>query len=126
MNTVAEIGRLTKDVELKQTTGGKTYGRFTLAVNRRYKNSNGTYDADYFNCVVWGLTAENLAKFTKKGSLIGVSGMLQSRSYEKDGNRIYVTEILVESFDLLEKKDKGSEVVPVFETVDIKDEDLPF
>ena len=66
MNTVAEIGRLTKDVELKQTTGGKTYGRFTLAVNRRYKNSNGTYDADYFNCVVWGLTAENLAKFTKK------------------------------------------------------------
>ncbi len=126
MNTVAEIGRLTKDVELKQTPNGKTYGRFTLAVNRRYKNSNGTYDADYFNCVVWGLTAENLAKFTKKGSLIGVSGMLQSRSYEKDGNRVYVTEILVESFDLLEKKDKGSEVVPVFETVDIKDDDLPF
>ena len=56
----------------------------------------------------------------------GVSGMLQSRSYEKDGNRVYVTEILVENFDLLEKKDKGSEVVPVFETVDIKDEDLPF
>lgn len=78
MNTVAEIGRLTKDVELKKTPNGKTYGRFTLAVNRRYKNSNGTYDADYFNCVVWGLTAENLAKFTKKGSLIGVSGTLQS------------------------------------------------
>lgn len=58
------------------------------------------------NCVVWGLTAENLAKFTKKGSAVGVSGMLQSRSYEKDGHKVYVTEILVESFDLLEKKDK--------------------
>lgn len=52
--------------------------------------------------------------------------MLQSRSYEKDGNRVYVTEILVENFDLLEKKNKGSEVVPVFEAVDINDDDLPF
>ena len=52
--------------------------------------------------------------------------MLQSRSYEKDGYKVYVTEILVESFDLLEKKDKGSEVVPVFEAVEIKDDDLPF
>ena len=72
------------------------------------------------------MTAENLAKFTKKGSLIGISGMLQSRSYDKDGHKVYVTEILVENFDLLEKKDKGSEVAPVFETVDIQDSDLPF
>lgn len=126
MNTVAEIGRLTKDVELKYTPAGKIYGRFTLAVNRRYKNNNGTYDADFFNCVAWGLTAENLAKFTKKGSLIGVTGRLESSSYEKDRHKVYVTEIIAESFDLLEKKDKGSEVVPVFETVDIQDSDLPF
>ena len=126
MNTVAQVGRLTRDVEVKYTHKGRPVARFALAVNRRYKNEQGTYDTDYFNCVVWGLTAENLAKFTKKGSLIGVSGMLQSRSYEKDGNRVYVTEILVENFDLLEKKDKGSEVVPVFEAVDINDDDLPF
>lgn len=73
-----------------------------------------------------GIDCRESSEIYKKGSLIGVSGMLQSRSYEKDGNRVYVTEILVENFDLLEKKDKGSEVVPVFETVDIKDEDLPF
>lgn len=73
-----------------------------------------------------GIDGREPSKIYKKGSLIGVSGMLQSRSYEKDGNRVYVTEILVENFDLLEKKDKGSEVVPVFETVDIQDEDLPF
>ena len=126
MNTVAEIGRLTKDVELKQTTGGKTYGRFTLAVNSRHKKKDGTYDTHFFNCVVWEKAATNLAKFTKKGSLIGITGRLESSSYEKDGHKVYVTEILVESFDLLEKKDKGSEVVPVFEAVDIKDDDLPF
>lgn len=73
-----------------------------------------------------GIDCRESSEIYKKGSLIGVSGMLQSRSYEKDGNRVYVTEILVENFDLLEKKDKGSEVVPVFEAVEIKDDDLPF
>ena len=126
MNTVAQIGRLTKDIEVKYTHNGKSVARFTLAVNSRHKKQDGTYDTHFFNCVIWDKAATNLAKFTKKGSLIGVSGMLQSRSYDKDGQRVYVTEILVENFDLLEKKDKGSEVVPVFETVDIKDEDLPF
>ena len=126
MNTVAQIGRLTKDIEVKYTHNGKSVARFTLAVNSRHKKQDGTYDTHFFNCVIWDKAATNLAKFTKKGSLIGVTGKLESRSYEKDGHKVYVTEIIVESFDLLEKKDKGSEVVPVFETVDINDEDLPF
>lgn len=126
MNTVAQIGRLTKDIEVKYTHNGKSVARFTLAVNSRHKKQDGTYDTHFFNCVIWDKAATNLAKFTKKGSLIGVTGKLESRSYEKDGHKVYVTEIIVESFDLLEKKDKGSEVVPVFEAVDIKDEDLPF
>lgn len=126
MNTVAQIGRLTRDVEVKYTQNGKAFARFTLAVNSRHKKPDGTYDTHFFNCVIWDKAATNLAKFTKKGSLIGVTGKLESRSYEKDGHKVYVTEIIVENFDLLEKKDKGSEVVPVFEAVDINDEDLPF
>lgn len=126
MNTVAQIGRLTRDVEVKYTQNGKAFARFTLAVNSCHKKPDGTYDTHFFNCVIWDKAATNLAKFTKKGSLIGVTGKLESRSYEKDGHKVYVTEIIIENFDLLEKKDKGSEVVPVFETVDIKDEDLPF
>lgn len=65
-------------------------------------------------------------KTYKKGSLIGITGELKNFNYEKDGRKVYGTEIYVEKFNLLEKKDKGSEVVPVFETVDIKDDDLPF
>ena len=126
MNTVSQVGRLTRDVEVKYTHKGRPVARFTLAVNRRYKNEQGTYDTDFLNCVIWDKAATNLAKFTKKGSLIGVTGRLESSSYEEDGHKVYVTEIIAESFDLLEKKDKGSEVVPVFETVDIQDSDLPF
>lgn len=126
MNTVSQVGRLTRDVEVKYTHKGRPVARFTLAVNRRYKNEQGTYDTDFLNGVIWDKAATNLAKFTKKGSLIGVTGRLESSSYEKDGHKVYVTEIIAESFDLLEKKDKGSEVVPVFETVDIQDRDLPF
>lgn len=126
MNTVAEIGRLTKDVELKHSQNGEAYARFTLAVNSRHKKKDGTYDTYFFNCTAWKTTAINLANLTKKGSLIGITGELKSFNYEKDGQKVYGTEIEVKSFDLLEKKDKGSEVVPVFETVDINDEDLPF
>lgn len=126
MNTVAQVGRLTRDVEVKYTQKCKAFARFTLAVNSRHKKQDGTYDTHFFNCVIWDKGATNLAKFTKKGSLIGVTGRLESSSYEKDGHMVYVTEIIAESFDLLEKKDKDSEVVPVFESVEIKDDDLPF
>lgn len=105
MNNVNLIGRLTKPVDLRYTQSGVAYGSFTLAVTRRFKNQNGEREADFINCVIWKKGAENLANFTQKGSLIGVSGAIQTRNYEnQQGQRVYVTEVLVENFDLLESR----------------------
>ena len=105
MNNVNLIGRLTKAVDLRYTQNGVTYGSFTIAVNRRFKNQNGEREADFINCVIWKKGAENLANFTHKGSLIGVSGAIQTRNYDnQQGQRVYVTEVLVENFDLLESR----------------------
>lgn len=105
MNNVSLIGRLTKPVDLRYTQSGIAYGSFTLAVTRRFKNQNGEREADFINCVIWKKGAENLANFTQKGSLIGVSGAIQTRNYEnQQGQRVYVTEVLVENFDLLESR----------------------
>lgn len=105
MNNVNLIGRLTKAVDLRYTQSGVAYGSFTIAVNRRFKNQNGEREADFINCVIWKKGAENLANFTHKGSLIGVSGAIQTRNYDnQQGQRVYVTEVLVENFDLLESR----------------------
>lgn len=105
MNNVNLIGRLTKAVDLRYTQSGVAYGSFTIAVNRRFKNQNGEREADFINCVIWKKGAENLANFTQKGSLIGVSGAIQTRNYDnQQGQRVYVTEVLVENFDLLESR----------------------
>lgn len=105
MNNVNLIGRLTKPVDLRYTQSGVAYGSFTLAVTRRFKNKNGEREADFINCVIWKKGAENLANFTQKGSLIGVSGAIQTRNYEnQQGQRVYVTEVLVENFDFLESR----------------------
>lgn len=105
MNSVNLIGRLTKAVDLRYTQNGVAYGSFTIAVNRRFKNQNGEREADFINCVIWKKGAENLANFTQKGSLIGVSGAIQTRNYDnQQGQRVYVTEVLVENFDLLESR----------------------
>lgn len=105
MNNANLIGRLTKAVDLRYTQNGVAYGSFTIAVNRRFKNQNGEREADFINCVIWKKGAENLANFTQKGSLIGVSGAIQTRNYEnQQGQRVYVTEVLVENFDLLESR----------------------
>lgn len=105
MNNVNLVGRLTKAVDLRYTQSGVAYGSFTIAVNRRFKNQNGEREADFINCVIWKKGAENLANFTQKGSLIGVSGAIQTRNYDnQQGQRVYVTEVLVENFDLLESR----------------------
>lgn len=107
MNTVQLIGRLTKDPDLRFTQNGTAVASFTLAVNRNFKNQQGEYDADFINCQIWRKAAENLSNFTHKGSLIGVEGRLQTRNYEnKDGQRVYVTEVVVSVFHLLEPKSK--------------------
>ena len=105
MNNVNLIGRLTRPVDLRYTQSGVACGSFTLAVTRRFKNKNGEREADFIGCVIWKKGAENLANFTQKGSLIGVSGAIQTRNYEnQQGQRVYVTEVLVENFDLLESR----------------------
>ena len=106
MNTVQLVGRLTRDVELKFTASGTATGSFTLAANRNFTNQQGEREADFINCVIWRKAAENLANWTRKGSLIAIDGRLQTRSYEnKHGQKVYVTEVVVNNFDLLESKE---------------------
>ncbi|CAM4100678.1 single-stranded DNA-binding protein [Mesobacillus thioparans] len=105
MNRVVLVGRLTKDPELRFTPNGVAVATFTLAVNRSFTNQQGEREADFINCVVWRRPAENVANFLKKGSLAGVDGRVQTRSYEgQDGKRVYVTEVLAESVQFLEPK----------------------
>ena len=107
MNTTQLVGRLTKEVELKYTQGDTAVGTFTLAVNRSFTNQQGEREADFINCVIWRKAAENLAKFTRKGSHVGIEGRIQTRNYEnQQGTRVYVTEVIVSNFHLLDPKPK--------------------
>lgn len=105
MNTVQLVGRLTKEVDLKFTSSGTAVGSFTIAVNRSFTNQQGDREADFINCVIWRKAAENLASFTRKGSQIGIEGRIQTRNYEnQQGQRVYVTEVVVNNFHLLEPR----------------------
>lgn len=110
INRAILTGRLTTDADLKYTSSGTAVASFTLAVNRQFTNQSGEREADFINCVVWRKQAESLANFTRKGSLIGVEGRLQTRSYDnQQGQRVYVTEVVVDSFSLLESKAANEE-----------------
>src|SRR5690606_27033556 len=154
MNRTILVGMLTKDPELRYTPNGVAVANFTVAVNRPFKNQAGEQEADFINCVAWRKQAENLANYMCKGSLIGVDGRIQTRSYEnQEGKRVWVTEVLAESIQFLEyKKDNENESERVTvrqeqqqksetekkyendfeieqieaEHVDISDEELPF
>lgn len=103
INNVVLVGRMTRDAELRYTQSNIAVATFTLAVNRNFKNENGGREADFINCVIWRQQAENLANWAKKGSLIGISGSIQTRNYEnQQGQRVYVTEVLASNFQLLE------------------------
>lgn len=103
-NKVIVIGRLTATPELHKTTNEKSVARATVAINRRYKGQNGEREADFVNIVVWGKLAETLASYATKGSLISIDGELRTRRYEKNGSNHYVTEVLCQSFQLLESR----------------------
>ncbi len=136
INRVVLIGRLTKDVDLRNTNSGIAVGQFTLAVNRPFKNADGEREADFVNCVMWRKAAENFANFTHKGALVAVEGRVQTRSYEKDdGTKVFVTEVVADNFSLLESKKDGQQGQNQRPTndpfassghVDISDDDLPF
>lgn len=109
INRVVLVGRLTKDLDLRYTGNGTAVASFTIAVNRQFTNQKGEREADFINCVIWRKPAENMAKYTKKGSLVGLEGRIQTRSYDdKEGKRVYVTEVVVDSFSLLDSKQANS------------------
>lgn len=105
INNVVLVGRLTRDPDLRTTGSGISVATFTLAVDRQYTNSQGERGADFVSCVIWRKAAENFANFTSKGSLVGIQGRIQTRTYDdKDGKRVYVTEVIVDNFSLLESR----------------------
>jgi single-strand DNA-binding protein len=105
INRVVLVGRLTKDVDLRFTPSGVAVAQFTLAVNRTYSNQSGEREADFINCVVWRKPAENAANFLRKGSMAGVEGRIQTRSFDgQDGKKVYVTEVVADSLQFLEPR----------------------
>jgi single-strand DNA-binding protein len=105
INNVVLVGRLTKDPDLRYTSSGTAVATFTLAVNRNFTNQNGDREADFINCVIWRKSAETLANYARKGTLLGVTGRIQTRSYDnQQGQRVYVTEVVAENFQLLESR----------------------
>lgn len=137
INNVTLVGRLTKDVELSYTPSNVAVAAFNLAVNRNFKSQSGEREADFINCVMWRKQAENLANWSKKGMLIGITGRIQTRNYEnQQGQRVYVTEVVADGFQILEKRDNTAnqssmenQMPPNFENshpADIEEPDLPF
>lgn len=138
LNSTCLVGRLTKDPELRYTPSNQAVATFSLAVNRNFKSQNGEREADFINCVIWRQQAENLANWAKKGDLIGITGRIQTRSYEnQQGQRVYVTEVVAEQFQLLESRnDRESNSQPTVdnhqnfaqqaEPFNIDDDSLPF
>ncbi|MCW0997723.1 single-stranded DNA-binding protein [Streptococcus anginosus] len=125
INNVVLVGRMTRDAELRMTQSNTAVASFTLAVNRPFKNQNGEREADFINCVIWRQAAENLANWCKKGALVGITGNIQTRNYEnQQGQRVYVTEVLANNFQLLESRSQQQSSNN--NSMDISDEDLPF
>lgn len=141
INRVVLVGRLVRDPELKRTTSGVSVASFTVAVDNWVK-AGGEKSASFIPCTVWNQAADNVAKFTRKGSLVGIDGRLNQRSYDsKEGKKVYVVEVVCDSVQFLEPKGtKGPEAEstnfppsePAPETsknlssIDIVDDDLPF
>lgn len=134
LNKVVLCGKLTADVELKQTTNSKKVASFNLAINRRpYLDDNGqkVVDTDFITCVAWNKTAEIIARYFRKGSSLCVAGAIQSRSWEKDGQKHYVTEVLVDEAMFVDSKsDKKQEAAYVPEAYrsemeEVQDDELP-
>ena len=111
MNKVQLVGRVVRDIETRYTTGenAMAVARFAVAVNRRMKNSEGGYDADFPSCVAFGRTAEFLEKYFHKGDMIGLTGRLTTGSYtNKDGNKVYTTDVVVEEVEFVGGKSSNS------------------
>jgi single-strand DNA-binding protein len=134
MNIICFIGRTTKDVEIKETASGKSVGRFSVAVPRKFKDANGEKQADFIPCVAWGQKAGFIAHHFKKGDMICITGELQSSTYEKDGQKRTSLEVNVAEADFCGDNNRGSMQkapskpleVPEEVSEPLDDADLPF
>ena len=107
INSVVLVGRLTKDIEIRKTQSGLSVASFTVACDRRLsqeQKNNNEQSADFINCVAWRGSADFLGKYARKGDTVGVEGRIQTRNYDRDGQRVYVTEVLANSVNLLHSK----------------------
>ena len=127
MNHWVGIGRLTRDPNVKYTQSGKAYASFTLAIDRR-KSGDGNQQADFISCVAWEKTAEVISQYVSKGQKIGVEGRIQTRSYEKDGRKYYVTEVIVQSMEFCDSKGGGASTTNggAYAGTPVPDDDIPF
>lgn len=113
MNRVVLTGRLTRDPELRTTQSGVSVCTFTIAVDRRYKNGSGEREADFLPCVAWRETGDFVKKYFNKGRRICVEGSVQARSYETaDGDKRWVTEIIVDHAEFVDSKPEGEQAAP--------------
>lgn len=143
INRVVLVGRLTRDPELRKTNNGASVCSFTVAVDNRQKNPDGTRSTSYISCTAFQMTADNMFKFVRKGSLVGVEGRLNQRKYvRKDGTNASVVEVLCDSVQFLEPRDSDGKIPdevtfddePAQESgsndsvgsLDLPDDDLPF
>lgn len=110
MNTVNLVGRLTRDPELSTTNSGMSYCRFSVAVDRRFKNKDGEYEADFPNIVAWDKTAEFVDKYFRKGQRIGIVGRIQTGKYEnQEGHTVYTTDVVAENVEFVESKNASGD-----------------
>ena len=129
MNIIVLVGRLTRDPELRMTQSQNAVCSFTLAVDRKYKNAAGEREADFINCVAWRKTAELISDYVKKGHKLGVIGAIQTRNYDdKDGRRVYVTEVVVDEIEFLQPREQQSGYQGDYQQQSYQDDDtrLPF
>jgi len=106
INRVVLVGRLTRDVEVRKTQSGLSVASFTVAVDNRRRGQDGTTQntADFINCVAWRQSADFLGQYARKGAMIGVDGRIQTRNYDRDGQKVYVTEVVADTVQLLESR----------------------
>ena len=123
MNTVQLLGNIARDPELKYAAGsGTAVSRFTVAVKRQFKKD----ESDFINCIAFGKTAETIAQYFVKGNKIAIIGHIQTGSYDKDGKKVYTTDIIVDAFDFVNSKGSSNNSNEDYTFVPNTDNDLPF
>lgn len=110
INRVVLVGRLTRDVEVRKTASGLSVATFTVACDRRVargQDGNNQQSADFISCVAWRQAADFLGSYAHKGALVGVEGRIQTRNYDRDGQKVYITEVVCDTVNLLESKSQS-------------------